>query len=1229
MVERRGGASAGAGLKTGGRGFRAPILVHTLATAGRVREAIEVGETSLNRGDAGREECEALAQAYWLLGMGRSAERLALTLSRQHPPSIDALVLLGEIYSRRMWASQLQSLVRRLATEAPWHPALRELTRALETVGHAESPPSGTDVDSVVAQADWSLRRGWVTKAESLLHRALQARPGHPRAEDLLWACRRERQLDNRPAAAAAASDAWSLFREEVTAPTITGATSPVSSPGVSSPGVAGPMGAAPAAAAVETIEASEAVDDDEDEDLTSSGTDDDDDTDDDYDDDEDEVTEDVVSVTGRVSFSVRDRVPRPSPLQNQVVVIERGDSPRLMTDHEHTEKKGGLWFRGSRDLSPDELGQGENITLPGEIHTVTAALSPVVRPEPAERSRPPATPVAPTPDSRGVFADALATTDPMGIRPAGGGTVPSWSFEDDEKATQVVEKSAVEARSQVISLLHPQGRPLAAEAMEISSPDAAAVPPGGVKWHDFNPPSDEGPTTDSIMQIKKPITAPPVPPQEWEESRTRVADPVSLMDAGLPTDEATRTVGAGATRVQSDPRIQQPETTAVLGEARQEWERDILTRVGGLDQMDQAAQNQPAAHPPANVAASQPPPVVPRSQEVTRPMPVGMAPRMMEQLAAPTIPGEPVPQRVATPWKSAPRNREAPLKVPKGVSSWASPLLWGGIALILVVVALVFFGREAAWHARMDDLAQRVEAWTLKADLYSFQAASDAVEEERASRPGELTLEALQARVAWAKWVEIGGSAVVPPDAEALDTLKITLANQRDLLISRAYHDLFTGDVIRGAIRLQEAQAEHPGDLLLGCLLARLQLLSDLPSDRAEAQQTINEVVRLAEQEAPALADNGIDVTPFIKSQVFYTAALVAQSRGEISIALAFLARAEELNRSYPWLGVMRASLSISPDADITTTIAALDRALQIQSVKMPARQKAWLMVNQADRLIAAGQIPAALGYLDRALTADPNWPEVLWRSAQSQIWRGDHPLALERLAQAASLAPFDVKIAEDRAVLLLDSGQWLEAERVLGRLPETLQSALPILRAHVEIALARGNLAEAETRLAKALARAPDDARVRLLQARVHILKGQSDEARALLEGLLKNGQGLQAGLSEARLLARLVQVSRSSTQRKLIRDATTAAPRDPVVRELIADAKMAAGDMDEAARYLDDAIKIAPERVHTRLLLARYAAQQGDLNAARTHWEVVKANCGDFPLCEEVRRAVESTP
>ena len=119
MVERRGGASAGAGLKTGGRGFRAPILVHTLATAGRVREAIEVGETSLNRGDAGREECEALAQAYWLLGMGRSAERLALTLSRQHPPSIDALVLLGEIYSRRMWASQLQSLVRRLATEAP------------------------------------------------------------------------------------------------------------------------------------------------------------------------------------------------------------------------------------------------------------------------------------------------------------------------------------------------------------------------------------------------------------------------------------------------------------------------------------------------------------------------------------------------------------------------------------------------------------------------------------------------------------------------------------------------------------------------------------------------------------------------------------------------------------------------------------------------------------------------------------------------------------------------------------------------------------------------------------------------------------------------------------------------------------------------------------------------------------------------------------------------------
>ena len=175
-----------------------PTLIGTLVRAGRIREAIGIGESNLTRGTATREECEALAHAYWALGMGRSAERLAKALSQQTPTSIEGLALLGDIYAERLWASQLQGVVRRLATEARWHPQVQALSRAMETLGAEDSPPSGDDIDSRLARAEWCLRRGWIGESDTILRKLVQSHPELERAKELLWGCQRERRLEAR-----------------------------------------------------------------------------------------------------------------------------------------------------------------------------------------------------------------------------------------------------------------------------------------------------------------------------------------------------------------------------------------------------------------------------------------------------------------------------------------------------------------------------------------------------------------------------------------------------------------------------------------------------------------------------------------------------------------------------------------------------------------------------------------------------------------------------------------------------------------------------------------------------------------------------------------------------------------------------------------------------------------------------------------------------------------------
>jgi putative thioredoxin len=150
---------------------------------------------------------------------------------------------------------------------------------------------------------------------------------------------------------------------------------------------------------------------------------------------------------------------------------------------------------------------------------------------------------------------------------------------------------------------------------------------------------------------------------------------------------------------------------------------------------------------------------------------------------------------------------------------------------------------------------------------------------------------------------------------------------------------------------------------------------------------------------------------------------------------------------------------------------------------------------------------------------------------------------------------------------------------DQILAQLPvegeeQQLEAEIEPLIAMGEEVLAEGDFERAANIFRQVLDMAPDNAEVIGGLARALIAAGQSDEARALLDGA-PEAAAKDPAVARARAALELAQVARPETETAALEQRIAADPDDHEARYDLAGALMAAGDRDAAADQLLESI------------------------------------------------------
>lgn len=225
---------------------------------------------------------------------------------------------------------------------------------------------------------------------------------------------------------------------------------------------------------------------------------------------------------------------------------------------------------------------------------------------------------------------------------------------------------------------------------------------------------------------------------------------------------------------------------------------------------------------------------------------------------------------------------------------------------------------------------------------------------------------------------------------------------------------------------------------------------------------------------------------------------------------------------------------------------------------------------------LMRDGRIPAALAVLNDARQASPADPRLLNALGRLHLSQQDWPRAEEIAAALAALPGPETRTAaqEIRAAILLGQDRLDESLSVLAGLVNSLTEAGDTTQADkelravamiVETQVRTGRLDAARAYLEERLAERPGDRRLKLLQAGLHAVAGETAEAEAAYRALIA-----EDALDEApvRLLyALLVAQDRREDAVALIEKALVSQPGSQLLRWMRAGHQEQAGDIEGA--------------------------------------------------------------
>lgn len=262
-----------------------------------------------------------------------------------------------------------------------------------------------------------------------------------------------------------------------------------------------------------------------------------------------------------------------------------------------------------------------------------------------------------------------------------------------------------------------------------------------------------------------------------------------------------------------------------------------------------------------------------------------------------------------------------------------------------------------------------------------------------------------------------------------------------------------------------------------------------------------------------------------------------------------------------------------------------ALQKALELSPDLAPA--EALLAISE----LRAGNAQKALEIAQRLRDEQPDaaLPLNLIGAAQSELGRTEE--AKKAFEQAFKAAPGNVETANNLARLALAEGDARRTEEVyrdiLGKNPGHLFTLLSM----AELEARRGRTEQANELLRQAIDKHPTALRPRLLLARYHLRAGAPDKSVALLSAVRAHhgdDRGLLKTLGEAQMA-----LGRGAQAVETFRELVRVWPDSVIPRYLLANALGATGDWEGMRRGLEQVLKAQPDYKDARLAMVRLEA------------------------------------
>jgi Tfp pilus assembly protein PilF len=312
----------------------------------------------------------------------------------------------------------------------------------------------------------------------------------------------------------------------------------------------------------------------------------------------------------------------------------------------------------------------------------------------------------------------------------------------------------------------------------------------------------------------------------------------------------------------------------------------------------------------------------------------------------------------------------------------------------------------------------------------------------------------------------------------------------------------------------------------------------------------------------------------------------------------------------------------------------------------------------REALRLARAGQYGQAEPLLLRALAQDANDAEVVAALATGKLWANDVAAAEQYLARWSKLSPQDAQplrlrmnmrhrlgfaerekaarlrllglaaddgrrvlelepgneeVRRDLAWLLVNVGRFAEAEQACRRGLAAAPGEPRLLLLLARACHAQGKRADAETALEPLVRDPAGSAEALILRATLYREAGRPEQALPLLRQALTRERGPRrdylyelglalAAAGQAEEAGRvLAEVELMTLQEAVTRDRF---PNTPALRVQTAEARLAAGQAEEARAALEQVLAESPDFAPAHRVLARYYEQKGQADKAAEH-------------------------